>query len=316
MKPQKPLLPVNTTMGATEWGLLFLLSMLWGGSFFFVEVAVRELPPFSIVFCRVTLGALILHGVMRLRGKPLPRSIRIWSALFVMGALNNVIPFSLIVWGQTHIDSSVASILNASTPIFSVVLTHFLTREERLTPLRITGVLLGWFGVTVLIGLDSLVRMDSQVLGKLAVIGASVSYAFAAIFARRYLKGQDSITIATGMLTGSGVIMAFLALPMDKPWTLTPGFIVLGALLGLAALSTALAYLIYFRLLITAGATNSLLVTFLVPVSAVLLGVFILGERPGWNSFGGMVIILLGLLCLDGRIFRLLKPTDKTPETP
>jgi len=213
----------------------------------------------------------------------------------------NIIPFSLIVWGQTHIDSSLASILNATTPLFSVFLAHFLTRDERLTANRLAGILIGWVGVAVLIGVDSLRGCGAHLIGQIAILGAALSYAFAAIYARRF-RGMSPTVVSAGMLCGSTVMMLPLAFLIEQPFSLTPGATTLAALLSLAVISTAFAYIIYFRLLASAGATNSLLVTFLIPVSAILLGVLVLGERPGWNAFGGMALIFVGLIAIDGRL--------------
>jgi len=294
---------VNAVMGIREWGLILILSVIWGGSFFFVGVAVKEMTPLTIVLCRVGFASTILLAAVWLTGKKMPTSAGVWRAFFVLGALNNLIPFSLIVWGQTHIDSSLASILNATTPIFSVVLAHLLTREERLTTNRMAGVLVGWVGVTVLIGIESLGGFGIQVLGQLAVVGASVSYACAAIYGRRF-KAMDPVVVSAGMLCGSTVMMLPTALIVEQPWHLAPSAATWAALFGLSAISTALAYIIYFRVLAVAGATNILLVTFLIPASAIFLGVMVLGERPGWNAFGGMALIFMGLVAIDGRLIK------------
>ena len=294
---------INTTMGFLEWGMIVILSIIWGGSFFFVGVAVKEMTPLTIVMCRVSLAALVLLAYVRLSGARMPTDPRLWGAFFVMGALNNLIPFSLIVWGQTHIESSLASILNATTPIFSVVLAHFLTGEERLTANRMTGILLGWIGVSLLIGIEALSGFGLRGMGQVAVLGAACSYACAAIYGRRF-KSLSPVVVAAGMLTGSAVMICPLALVIEQPWQLSPGMPTWAALVGLAVVSTSLAYIIYFRVLSTAGATNILLVTFLIPVSAILLGVLVLGERLGWNAVGGMVLIFSGLIVIDGRLLR------------
>lgn len=297
---------VNRVMGIKEWGLIIILSIIWGGSFFFVGVAVKEMTPLTIVSCRVGLASIILLVIVHLKGIKMPSSPGLWGAFLIMGALNNLIPFSLIVWGQTHIESSLASILNATTPIFSVVLAHFLTREERLTVNRIMGVLIGWIGVTALIGIDSLRGLGIEVLGQVAVLGAALLYACAAIYGRRF-KDIDPVVVATGMLCASTVMITPFALFIEQPWNLTPGVMTLAALFGLSAISTSLAYIIYFRVLATSGPTNILLVTFLVPISAILLGVLVLGERPGWNVFAGMGMIFIGLIAIDGRLVKMFK---------
>ncbi len=292
---------VNRVLGLTEWGLLIILSVLWGGSFFFVGVAVREATPLTIVWVRVSLAAVILLAIVRSKKETIPSAPGVWGAFFIMGTLNNLIPFSLIVWGQTHIESGLASILNATTPIFSVVLAHFLTREERLTGNRAAGVLIGWSGVVVLIGIDSLQGFGAAVWGQLAVLGAALSYACAAIFGRRFQR-LSPLVVATGMLCASAIMMTPLALIAEQPWHLSPGGATQTALFGLAALSTSLAYIIYFRILAVAGATNILLVTFLIPISAILLGYLVLGERLGWNAFVGMGLVFVGLIAIDGRL--------------
>ena len=297
---------VNPVMGLKQWGLIVLLSIMWGGSFFFVGVAVKDVTPLTIVFCRVAIAAILLLVVVYFKGDKMPTAPGLWGAFFIMGALNNLIPFCLIVWGQTQIESGLASILNATTPIFSVVLAHFFTREERLTSNRVTGVLIGWIGVTVLIGIASFEGFGMEVMGQIAILGATLSYAFAAIYGRRF-RGLSPLVVATGMLCGSAVMIAPLALFIEQPWHLSPGMTTVAALIGLAAISTSLAYIIYFRVLATSGPTNLLLVTFLIPPSAILLGVIVLGEQLGWNAFAGMGLIFLGLIAIDGRIIKVLK---------
>lgn len=292
---------VNKVMSIKEWVLIFILSIIWGGSFFFVGVAVKELPPLTIVLGRVALASVILLGIVYFKGERMPLSLSIWGSFLIMGALNNLIPFCLIVWGQTHIESGLASILNATTPIFSVVLAHFFTREEKLTLNRISGIVLGWIGVSVLIGIESLRGFGLEVFGQIAVLGAAVSYAFAAIYGRRF-KNMNPIVVATGMLCGSTIMMIPLTLYFDQPWNLTPSAMTITAILGLAAISTSLAYIIYFKVLAAAGPTNLLLVTFLIPISAVALGVMVLGEQLGWEVFVGMGMIFLGLITIDGRL--------------
>jgi drug/metabolite transporter (DMT)-like permease len=299
--------PINTSMGLTEWSLLLGLSVLWGGSFFFVGVAVDGLPPFTIVLLRVGLAAVVLHLALRLMGLRMPGERRIWMAFFGMGFLNNLIPFSLIVWGQTHIASGLASILNATTPLFSVVVAHWLTSDEKLTRGRLAGIVVGIAGVIVIIGPGALRGLGTNVAAQLAILGASLSYAFGAVFGRRFrAMGITPQVTATGQVTASTVLLLPLALLVDRPWTLAmPGMEIWAAVAGLAVLSTALAYIIYFRILASSGATNILLVTFLIPVSAILLGVTILGESLQPQHFAGMLLIGLGLAAIDGRLLRL-----------
>jgi drug/metabolite transporter (DMT)-like permease len=289
-------------MSGQEWLLVLALSSLWGGSFFFFKVLVRELPPFTIVLGRVGLAALALLLIMRLRGQGLPRSPRVWRELFVLGALNNVIPFSLIAFGEARIASGLASILNAATPICTVLVAHFATRDERLGFARFVGVLFGFLGVVVLVGPSALHDLGGpSLLGQLACLGAAVSYGFAGVWGRRF-KNIPPLTLATSQVAASTVLLVPLALAFDRPWTLAPpSAAAWGALFGIALLSTALAYLTYFRLLATAGAVNSALVTFLLPIAALLLGWAVLHEHVEPRAYLGMALIGLGLAALDGR---------------
>lgn len=296
---------INRVMGPKEWGLIIILSALWGGSFFFVGVAVKEVPPFTIVLGRVALAAVVLLAIVHLKGEKMPASPGLWSSFIIMGALNNLIPFSFIVWGQSHIESSLASILNATTPIFSVVLAHVLTKEERLTAHRMSGVVIGWSGVAVLIGIESLRGFGMAAAGQAAILGAAFSYACAAIYGRHF-KNLSPLIVAAGMLSASTLMMTPLALIVDQPWNLSPGPLAVMAVIGLAVISTSLAYIIYFKVLAIAGPTNLLLVTFLIPPSAILLGVMVLGERLEWIDFAGMGLIFCGLIAIDGRLIKRL----------
>jgi drug/metabolite transporter (DMT)-like permease len=300
---------IHRQMGFTEWVMLIALSVLWGGSFFFVSVAVDSLPPFTIVVLRVGLAALALNIVVFASGLTMPRGGRLWAAFFAMGFLNNLVPFSLFVWGQATIAGGLASILNAATPLFTVVVAHFLTVDEKMGVGRLSGVLIGFGGVVIMIGPDALGGLDTAVLAQLACLGAALSYAFAGVFGRRFARlGVVPLVTATGQVSASTVMLLPVALILEKPWTLQmpePG--VWGAVIGLALLSTALAYIIYFRILATAGATNIVLVTFLVPLSAILLGVTFLGEQLLSRHFAGMVFIGLGLAAIDGRWIESLR---------
>jgi drug/metabolite transporter (DMT)-like permease len=294
-------------MGATEWGLLILLSMLWGGSFYFFKVLVEALPPFTVVLGRVGLAAVALNLFLLAKGERMPTSPLLWRRFLVMGLLNNVVPFTLIVFGETRISSGLASILNATTPLFTVIVAHALTKSERLTVAKAAGVLLGFLGVAALIGPDALSGLGrSDGLGAAACLLAALAYAFAGVYGRRF-KGVPPLKVATGQITASTIILAPIAAVFDKPWTLAaPGPQVWAAFAGIAIFSTALAYLLYFRILATAGATNLLLVTFLLPVSALLLGVFALGEAIPARAFLGMALIGAGLAAIDGRAPRAL----------
>ncbi len=294
---------IHRSMTATEWGLLILLCLVWGGSYFYIGVAVKALPPFTIVAFRVAVGAALLYLVVRLYGQRMPRDRATWGAFFVMGLTNNVIPFSLIAWAQGHVPSGFAAILNATTPIFAVILANVMTVDEKMTPGRLAGVVIGFLGVAVMIGPDAFAGVTTDLLADLALLVASVFYAFSPIYGRRFARqGLTPMVAATGQFTAASVMIVPIALVFDAPWTLPmPGLPVWGALLGLAAVSTAFAYIIYYRILATAGAVNLMLVTFLVPVSAIILGALFLHERLAPIHFLGMAVIGLGLAAIDGR---------------
>lgn len=280
-----------------------MLSLVWGGSFVFAEVALRALPPLTVVLIRVGLGGAAILIIAHAMGKRLPHEPAQWWQLFVMAILNNVIPFSLIVWGQTHITAGLASILNGTTPIFALLVAHVLTSDERLSVNKSVGVALGFAGVAVLVG-PAAFGGDASIVGQLAILGAACSYGFAATWGKR-LGGLDPVVVAAGQLVCSTAIMAPIAFVVDRPWTLNmPGFEVVASLIGLAVLSTALAYIMFFRILQGAGAINVSLVTLLIPVSAILLGVFWLGEPLVSRQIIGAIVIGLALLVIDGRLFR------------
>lgn len=300
---------INRSMTSAEWAMLLALSVLWGGSFFFVGIAVKELPPISIVALRVGLAALALLVVIRALGVVMPKSTRVWAAFFGMGLLNNVVPFGLIAWGQTHIASGLASILNATTPLFTVIVAHVLTDDEKMTPARTIGVVLGLAGICVMIGVGALRSLNAGVVAQLSVLAAALSYAFAGVFGRRFRSmNVPPLATATGQVTASSIILIPIALAVDRPWTLpVPSLQAIAAIAGLALFSTALAYILYFRILATAGAINLLLVTFLIPVSAILLGVLVLGERLQPRHWLGMALVSLGLIAVDGRLWSALR---------
>lgn len=293
-------------MGVREWLMLFALSILWGGSFFFVEIAVSELPPLVIVLCRVGLAASVLWAIILARGIALPHGREVWLTFLGMGMLNNAIPFFLIVWGQQSIASGLASILNATTPIFTVVIAHFFLADEQISTRKFVGILIAIAGVVILVLPSIGLGETSSLLGQLAILGATISYGFASVFGRRFKSlGISPMMSSAGQLTGSTALLLPVTLAMHSPLDMAmPGTTVLIALILLAVACTALAYLLFFSILSSAGATNIALVTLLVPVTAVLLGVLVLGEKLLANHLIGMAGISLGLLVLDGRLFR------------
>jgi drug/metabolite transporter (DMT)-like permease len=289
-------------MSVQAWGLLILLSLLWGGSFFFAEIALLDLPPFTVVLGRVAIAAITLHVILLAVGRRMPTDPSLWRAFLVMGALNNLIPFSLIVWGQTEITSGLASILNATTPLFAVLAAHVLTSDEKLTPNRLAGVLIGFAGTVVMIGPAALRGLGAEALAQFAILLAALTYSFASLYGRRF-KGLPPMTIACGQVTCSSLLLIPFVLLIDRPFDLAPpGPATWGALVGIGVFSTALAYILYFKILALAGATNLMLVTFLIPISAMLLGVLFLGETVTALQLAGMALIGAGLACIDGRL--------------
>jgi drug/metabolite transporter (DMT)-like permease len=289
-------------MTRSDWLRLMTLSLLWGGSFFFVEVALRGLPVLTIVWCRVALGAVFLGLAMGIFRVGVPARAA-WPALMVMGFLNNAVPFTLFVVAQGQITGSLAAILNATTPLFTVLVAHVATADERLTAAKVAGLGLGFAGVVVMMG-GATVAGDNW--AKIACLMAAFSYALAGVWGRRFRRmGVPPLATAFGQVAASSLLLLPVWLVVDRPWALTlPGADVWSAVIGIAALSTALAYLLYFRILASAGATNLALVTFLIPVSAALLGMVILGERLEMKHLAGFALIAAGLVAIDGRLWR------------
>lgn len=293
----------TSTMDRQTWLLLLLLSVLWGASFFFGGVALRELPPTTVVLVRVALAAALLFPLFKIRGGTLPTSLAGWLPFFVMGLLNNIIPFSLTLVGQLRISSGLASVLNATTPLFTVlVMASF--GDERLSARRIVGVIIGLVGVIVLRE-PGIVQSDSETFGMLLCLAAALSYGFSGLWGRRQLNGVAPLTSATCQLITSSVSMAIIAAAVDQPWNLPmPGATTWAALIGVAALSTSLAYVVFYQILARSGATNVMLVTLLIPVTAILLGVMVLGEPLTLREIAGALVIASALIVIDGRALR------------
>jgi drug/metabolite transporter (DMT)-like permease len=290
------------SISLTAWALLCLLAVIWGGSYLSNRVALEEVPVFTTVAFRVGGASLALWIYVALRRLPVTMTPRLGLSMLGMGVLNNVIPFCLIVWGQQHIPSGLAGILNAATAIFSVLLASQLFADERLSANKAVGVVLGFLGVAVVVGPEALQHVDITSLGQLAMIGAAVSYAVSSSFARFALKGLRPEVSAAGMLTGSALIMIPLALYADGLPRGDYSAAGWGALAYLALMSSAFAYVIFYRILTLAGAGNLQLVTLLVGPVAVILGAVVYGETLQFNDYAGFAIIAFGLLIIDGRL--------------
>lgn len=289
------------------WIDLCLLALAWGAIFLVVEFALRGLTPLWAVFHRVFWAALVLWALVHIRGGRMPGGLRVWFAFFVMGALNNAIPFSLITWGQVEIESGLAAILNATTAFFGVTVAAIFLADERLTAAKLAGAAIGVAGVALVMGPEAASGFDPRALGQLAVLGAALSYAFAGVWAKKRLAGLSPVISATGMLTGSSVIMALTAFAAEGPPTLSLTAGTIAAIAYMSLVGTVIAYLLYYRILAAAGAGNLLLVTVIIPPLAVFLGWAVLGERPSPNAFAGAALILFGLAILDGRLWRVVR---------
>lgn len=290
------------TLSARAWGLLLLLALLWGGSFLFVGVAVREWPPLAIVFARVALAALALWAMVAALRLPLRRDGAALTAHLGMGVLNNLLPFLLIVWAQGTLASGAASILNATTPLWAVLLAH-LAGAERATPRRLAGVVTGFAGVAVMAGINPL---ESPLPAVAAMLAATFCYGVAGLWGRRFKALEIPPLVAAAGQTSTATLLLLPALlvlapPLALP---APSLAAAASLIALALLSTALAYRLYFRILDLAGPVNLLLVTLIIPVFAVTLGALLLGERLAAEHAAGMALIAAGLALIDGRVLR------------
>lgn len=290
-------------MNAREWAMLLALSVIWGGSFFFISIAVRALPPFTIVLLRVGLGAICLGGALALLRQKIPLNRHVVVTFLVMGLVNNVVPQTLIVWAQGYLPGGYASILNATTPFFTVLILHAFTANDRATPAKFAGVIIGLVGVAAMMGLDLMASAGAHLLPQLGLLLASFCYGLSNLWGRRVAAlGVPPMAAATGQLTAATLLMLPLAFLLESPLSLPmPSLTIWGAVLGLAVICTALAYVLFFRILATAGGSNLSLVTFLIPISAILFGTVFLGEQLHARHLFGMALIGAGLACIDGR---------------
>ncbi len=297
--------PASSTIDLRDWGLLVLLSVIWGGSYLFIGIAVQELSPLVIVMARVIVAALALLPVLMIFGNGLPRDRDTWIGIAGMSVLNNIIPFLLIVSGQTMIASGLASVINATTPLFGVVFIA-LAGEERLQARKVIGIAIGIAGVAILKG-GSLLGAGNQSLGILLCLGAAASYGLGGLWARKRLKGIAPLSMATGQLLVSSAVMIVLAFAFDHPATLlNASGRTWAAMLGLALLATSLAYIIFFRIVARSGPANVLLVTMMIPPSAIFMGYMVLNETLHFREIIGALIIIAALTIIDGRVLRRL----------
>jgi drug/metabolite transporter (DMT)-like permease len=299
--------PISTqrSISASAWAMMALLGVIWGGSFTANHAALAEVPVLTAVAFRIGGAAICLWLVIAARQLPVPFTPRSLAIFATLGVLNNVLPFCLIVWGQSHIASGLAAILNATTAIVTVALATMFFPDERLTPQKAVGVALGLFGVIVIIGPSALGGFSLGSLGQIAVLGATVCYAASGVFARRHLTGLRPEVSAAGMLTAASIIMIPLALWHDgaPTWHYRPETWV--ALAYLAVISTAVAYMLYYTVLRMAGAGNVSLVTLMVPPVSVVLGALLFDEALKPSAYVGFILLACGLMIIDGRLRHL-----------
>jgi drug/metabolite transporter (DMT)-like permease len=307
---------IRAQMNRGDWLILGLLAVIWGGAFFFIGVAVRHVQPLTYVWLRLTIAAAGMWSFVLFKRERVDLPREVWGSIVLLAILNNALPFALFGWGQTHIASGLASILNATTPIWGVVVAHFLTNDERMSPRKIAGVLLGFGGVATMIGPALLSNIGTSGLAELACVTASLSYALAAVWARRFRRqGISPLSVTTGQLTAGALIMLPVSMIAERPWTHAfPPVTAIAAISALALLCTAFGYVLYFRLIATSGATNALLVTLLVPPVAILLGGLFLGESLAPQDFAGLALIALGLAAIDGRLISWLSRARRLPQ--
>jgi drug/metabolite transporter (DMT)-like permease len=295
---------IRAQMDKGDWAILVTLAAIWGGAFLFIGIAVRHVDPLTYVWLRLTIAAAAMWLFLKLRGERLGLPRQVWGSILLLALLNNALPFTLFGWGQTHIASGLAAILNATTPIWGVLVAHALTRDERMSPRKVAGVLLGFGGVATMIGPTLLADIGTDAVAQLACIAASLSYALAAVWARRFKRlGLSPMSVTTGQLSAGAVMMLPFAFAIDRPWANPfPPLTAWGAIIALALLCTAFGYVLYFKLIDSAGATNALSVTLLVPPVAIVLGALFLGETLAPQDFAGLALIALGLAAIDGRL--------------
>ncbi|MBU2982280.1 DMT family transporter [Lentibacter algarum] len=289
------------------WAELLLLALVWGAVFLSVRIALNEIGVLSTVAHRAFWAALVLWILVLVMGLPVPRAARVWLGFAGMGLLNNVIPFTLLNWSQLYIESGLVAIINAATAIFGVLVAAVFLADERLTWRKTIGVVIGFAGVATAIGLSNLLQFDLRSLAQLAALTATLSYAFAGVWARKFLGGLHPLVAAAGMLSFTALVMVPLAWGLEGPLSLALHAETLAAIAYYALAATVLAYFLYYRVLAMAGSGNLMLVTLLMPPIAIVLGWVVLGEELPPNALAGFAILAAGLAIIDGRVLKLLR---------
>ena len=289
-------------MTSRSWAMLMMLAFIWGGTFFLSEILLLEMSPFQIVFHRVGIAALVMYAFIKFRGKSLPKDLKTWGVLGVMGILNNALPFSAIVFGQQYITAGLASILNSTTAFFGVIVSALILSDERITLPKLTGVLLGMLGVVIIIGIDALAHLSLTNIGQYLIIVSSISYAFAGVWGRLFVRDLGVEVTTTGMLITSAVWMFILCITVEGFPIEALSLRSTAAVLTFAILCTSVAYLLYFAILAESGASNLMLVTIIIPAFAIILDALFLDELVSSMDIIGFAVIALGLLVTGGKI--------------
>ena len=298
--------PVTLRMGWHEWLMLCLCAMLWGSAYVFNAVAIKELPHLTITLGRLVIASLFLQIVLRMYGLSMPRSWAIWGSFFIMTMLSNIGPYLLVLRGQMGTTSGLAAVLTATTPLFTILLAHAFTHDERMTANKLIGVLVGIAGVAIVVGFDAWAGASASFAAKLTLVAASLLYAIGSIYAKRF-SGLPPLVIAACIMTSGALPSLPLAFYFDRPWRVPmPSLEVWIAVLCTGIFGSALAAISYFRLFTVAGATNAMLVTLLLPVTPIIGGAIYLGERLALREIAGGAVIMLALVIIDGRMFRML----------
>jgi drug/metabolite transporter (DMT)-like permease len=293
-------------MGSFEWLMMLACAFCWGSAYIFNKVAIAELPSLTITASRLLLAALLLQLLCRMRGIQLPWSGRAWAPFFVYTIFSNVAPFLFVLHGQKETAAGLAAVIGSSTPLFVILLAHVWTHDEKLRGRKIVGVLVGLVGVAVVIGSEAL-SFDGPMIAKGSLLVASMLYAIGAIFAKR-LTRYEPMALAAMQMTAGFIVALPLALLIDLPWQLPmPSSMAMGAIAGTAVIGSSLAAITYFHVLRRAGATNAMLVTLLVPITPIVLGALLFGERLQAREILGGLIVAAALVIIDGRFAAYLK---------
>jgi drug/metabolite transporter (DMT)-like permease len=296
-------------LGAVEWGLIGLQSMLWGSAYFFIAIAQQELPAFTISALRTIPATTALLAIVLSLGYRLPATLAEWRLFILFSAFNTALPFVLIVWGQARATGGMAAILNATAPLFGIFLAHVLTHDEKLSWNKLAGILCGMTGVAILVGPEFVLGESADVMARLALLAAPFCYVCANIFARRRLGHYPPFVVAAMQMTGAVFVAFPLAFAIDRPWTLPmPSAKALGAIAAMGVFGSALASLCHFTVLQRAGATNASLVTLIMPLTPIALGGLFLGDTLTPRDIAGALVIGAALILIDGRILRRSRP--------